>query len=114
VVYLTGRGDAPFVARNVLVKNEAFIEKPVSAKALLEAVSMGLFGHTGGRYKGQLLRLEAEGHVADETLTLFDKAIQNTASQLTALGNMAVFAEKPMESGPGLDVSTGADVRAEF
>jgi PAS domain-containing protein len=52
----------------------------------------------------QLLRLEAEGHVADATLTLFDKTIQDTAAQLTALANMEEFVEKPMEIGPGLDV----------
>ena len=56
----------------------------------------------------QLLRLQAEGHVPDETLTLFDETIQDTAKKLTALGNMEVFAEKPMASGPGLDVSTSS------
>ena len=52
----------------------------------------------------QLLRFEAEGHVSENTLALFDGALQDTAAQLTALGNMAVFAEKPMESGSGLDI----------
>jgi len=56
----------------------------------------------------QLLRLEAEGHVSEETLTLFDKAVEDTAVQLTALGNMKVFAEKPMATGPGLDISTSS------
>jgi hypothetical protein len=55
----------------------------------------------------QLLRLEAEGHVQDETLTLFDETIRDTAAQLTALGNMEVVVEKPMASGLGLDVSPG-------
>jgi hypothetical protein len=53
----------------------------------------------------QLLRIEAEGCVPSETLTVFDKSIQDTAAQLTALGNMDVFSEKPMASGPGLDVN---------
>ena len=53
----------------------------------------------------QLIRLEAEGRVPDETLTLFDETIQNTAAQLRALGTIEVFAEKPMPSGPVLDVS---------
>jgi hypothetical protein len=53
----------------------------------------------------QLLRLEAEGLVSDETLTLFDKTIQDTAVRLTALGNMDVFAETAMATGPGLDVA---------
>jgi hypothetical protein len=52
----------------------------------------------------QLLRLEAEGHVPEHTLTLFDQTIRDTAAELTALANMEVFAEKPMASGPGLDV----------
>jgi hypothetical protein len=52
----------------------------------------------------QLLRIEADGLVPDETLALFDNALRDTAAQLTALGNMKVFAEKPMASGPGLDV----------
>jgi hypothetical protein len=52
----------------------------------------------------QLLRLEAEGRVPEETLTLFDDALMDTAARLTALGNMEVFAEKPMASGLGLDV----------
>ena len=33
-----------------------------------------------------------------------DAALRDTAAELTALGNMEVFAEKPMASGPGLDV----------
>ena len=54
----------------------------------------------------QLLRFEAEGHVPAETLTLFDATILDTAAQLTALGNMKVFAEKPMAAGSGLDPGT--------
>ena len=50
----------------------------------------------------QLLRVQ------EETLTLFDETIHDTAAQLTALGNMEVFAEKPMASGPGLDVSASS------
>jgi hypothetical protein len=53
----------------------------------------------------QLLRLEAEGHVSGETLALFDKTIEDTAAELTALGNMAVFVEKPMAIGSGLATS---------
>jgi uncharacterized membrane protein len=56
----------------------------------------------------QLLRLEAEGQVPAETLRQFDETIRDTAAQLAALGNMQVFAEKPMASGSGLDVSTSA------
>jgi hypothetical protein len=53
----------------------------------------------------QLLRLEADGHVSDETLRLFDATIVDTAAQLTALGNLELYAEKPMESGPGVDLN---------
>jgi len=52
----------------------------------------------------QLLRLDAEGHVPEKSVILFDQAIQDAAVRLTALGNMEVFAEKPMEIGSGLDV----------
>jgi hypothetical protein len=52
----------------------------------------------------QLLRLEADGCVPIDTLAQFDATIQDTAAQLTALGNMEVFAEKPMASGSGLDL----------
>jgi hypothetical protein len=58
----------------------------------------------------QLLRLEAESHVSEATLTLFDHALQDTATKLRTLGNMAVFAEKPMAGGPGLDVGVSSSV----
>jgi hypothetical protein len=56
----------------------------------------------------QLLRFEADGHVPNETLTHFDSTIRDTVARLTALGNMEVFAEKPMEAGPGLDVGSSS------
>jgi hypothetical protein len=59
----------------------------------------------------QLLRIEAEGIVPDDTLTLFDQTIRNTTAQLTALGNMDAFAEKSMASGSWLDVGTKGDSR---
>lgn len=52
----------------------------------------------------QLLRLAAEGRVPEESVILFDQAIQEASAQLRALGNMEVFAEKQMEIGNGLDV----------
>jgi hypothetical protein len=57
----------------------------------------------------QLLRIEAEGIVPDDTLTLFDQTIMDTTAQLTALGNMDAFAEKSMASGSSLDVGTKGD-----
>jgi len=56
----------------------------------------------------QLLRLAAEGHVPEESLTLFDAAIQDAAAKLRALGSIEVFAEKPMEIGTGLDLGGAA------
>jgi CheY-like chemotaxis protein len=44
VLYLTGYSDALFDERDALWEGEAFLEKPCSAKALLEAVSLVLFG----------------------------------------------------------------------
>jgi two-component system cell cycle sensor histidine kinase/response regulator CckA len=49
VLYFTGYSDHIFEDRKVLWENETFIDKPVTVKGLLEAVSMSLFGHTGGR-----------------------------------------------------------------
>ena len=51
----------------------------------------------------QLLRLDAEGHVPQESLTLFDEAIHSASAQLKALGDMEEFTEKRMEIGMGLD-----------
>jgi hypothetical protein len=56
----------------------------------------------------QLLRFEAEGRVSQDTLTLFDDALRATAAELTALGNMEAFAERPMVSGAGLDAGPSA------
>ena len=46
VLYLTGYSDQLFQYRPALWENEAFLDKPVSVKGLLEAVSLSLFGHT--------------------------------------------------------------------
>jgi hypothetical protein len=50
----------------------------------------------------QLLRIDAVGHVPDASVALFDQVIRDTATELTTLGNIEVFIEKPMEIGPGL------------
>jgi two-component system cell cycle sensor histidine kinase/response regulator CckA len=52
VLYLTGHSDRLFSDKGTLWENEAFVEKPVTIKGLLEAVSMILFGHTRGRDDG--------------------------------------------------------------
>jgi len=46
VLYLSAYSDWLFQERKTLWENEAFVEKPVSVKGLLEAVSLMLFGHT--------------------------------------------------------------------
>ena len=48
VLYFTGYSDRLFEERKVLWEKEAFIDKPVSMKGLLDAVSLILFGHTRG------------------------------------------------------------------
>jgi hypothetical protein len=53
----------------------------------------------------QLLRLEAEGHVSEATLALFDDSLADTAAQLTTLGNMNTFTEMPLASGSGLRIA---------
>jgi CheY-like chemotaxis protein len=58
ILYFTGYSDRLFSERSVLWENEAFVEKPVGANALLEAVALLLFGH---------IRQGPHGPVADRT-----------------------------------------------
>jgi two-component system, cell cycle sensor histidine kinase and response regulator CckA len=53
VLYLTGYSGLLFEARKVLWEHEAFVEKPVTVKGLLEAVSLLLFGHPHGPVAGR-------------------------------------------------------------
>lgn len=48
VLYLTGCTDQLFDAKPILWENEAFVEKPVTVRGLLEAVSLMLYGHRRG------------------------------------------------------------------
>jgi two-component system cell cycle sensor histidine kinase/response regulator CckA len=48
LLYFTGYSDRLFEKRPTLWQDEAFLEKPVTANGLLEAVSLLLFGHTQG------------------------------------------------------------------
>jgi len=48
VLYFTGFSDQLFTYKPTLWENEAFIEKPATPTALLEAVSMLLYGDTQG------------------------------------------------------------------
>ena len=48
VLYMTGYSDRLFRARAMLDTHEAFLEKPITSGALLEAVSLALFGSTRG------------------------------------------------------------------
>jgi len=59
----------------------------------------------------QLLRFDAEGHVPEETLSLFDAAIQETTSELKQLGDLEAYAEKQMIVGLGLDVRRTSDAK---
>ena len=45
IMYFTGFCDQLFEAHGVLWEGETFLEKPVTARGLLEAVSLALFGH---------------------------------------------------------------------
>jgi len=53
VLYFTGFTDRLFESRRTLWEHEAFIEKPVTVKGLLEAVSLMMFGHTNGPDAGR-------------------------------------------------------------
>lgn len=54
----------------------------------------------------QLLRMDAEGRVPNESLQLFDAAIREAALRLKVLADLPAFAETPMAIGPGLDDGT--------
>lgn len=54
----------------------------------------------------QLVRFEAEGHVSEESLTLFDEAIHDTADKLTRLGDLQTYTEHEMAVGTGVGVSS--------
>jgi hypothetical protein len=56
----------------------------------------------------QLLRLDADGYVPAESLTLFDDAIQEISTKLKALGDLQAFAEKQMAIGYFLDIDGAA------
>jgi hypothetical protein len=47
----------------------------------------------------QLLRFDAEGHVPPESLTLFDDAIRDTVTRLTALGDLRRMRKSKSSSG---------------
>jgi hypothetical protein len=53
----------------------------------------------------QLLRLDAEALVPEESLRLFDEAIQDTTTKLKELGNLEAFVEKQTAIGSSLDVT---------
>jgi hypothetical protein len=52
----------------------------------------------------QLLRLEADGLVSEETVASFDGAIREASAKLKRLSELQEFAEKQMAIGMGLDV----------
>jgi PAS domain S-box-containing protein len=51
----------------------------------------------------QLIRMDAEGRLSEETLTLFDSLIRETASDLKVLGDLEIVREKPMVVGTGIE-----------
>jgi HAMP domain-containing protein len=51
----------------------------------------------------QLIRIEAEDRLPQETLDLFDQLIQDNAAELRLLGELQVVREKEMAVGTGID-----------
>ncbi len=51
----------------------------------------------------QLVRMEAEGRLTPEILTLFDGMIEDAASKLRTLGDLETVKEKDMEIGSGIE-----------
>jgi hypothetical protein len=52
----------------------------------------------------QILRMDADGLVPQQSVDLFDRTIQQMAAELRALANLETYAEAPMALGPGLVV----------
>jgi hypothetical protein len=50
----------------------------------------------------QLVRLEAEAHVTQDVLALFDGTIHETAAKLRELGDLETYVETQMAAGTGL------------
>jgi signal transduction protein with GAF and PtsI domain len=59
----------------------------------------------------QLLRLNAEGHVAEESLVQFDEAIHEASAKLRAMADAKTFTEKQMAIGTGLDFDASEETR---
>jgi two-component system cell cycle sensor histidine kinase/response regulator CckA len=53
VLYFTGYADRLFDEKPVLGAYEAFLDKPVTVSGIREAVSLLMFGHTGGPDRGR-------------------------------------------------------------
>jgi hypothetical protein len=71
---------------------------------VLRATMRTVYDVVGNRLNElQLLRMEAEGLVSAEALSVFDEAIRSMMDQLRALTELNRFAERPMVFGPGLD-----------
>ena len=56
----------------------------------------------------QMVRLEAEGRLPAELLTLVDRTIDEAAAKLKALGDLETVNEKEMAIGPGIDYPDSA------
>jgi PAS domain S-box-containing protein len=51
----------------------------------------------------QLIRMEAEGHLPEETLLLFERLIQENAAELRVLSDLQTVREKEMAVGTGIE-----------
>jgi DNA-binding NtrC family response regulator len=57
----------------------------------------------------QLVRLEAEGRLPADQLTLFDKMIADAAGKLRTLGDLETITERELEIGTGIDYPDTVD-----
>jgi HAMP domain-containing protein len=61
----------------------------------------------------QLIRLEAEDRLPQETLDLFDQLIEDNAAELRLLGDLEVVREKEMAVGTGIEYRTASDITGD-
>ena len=57
----------------------------------------------------QLIRMEAEGRLTEETVQLFDRLIEESAAELRVLGDLETVREKQMAVGIGIDYPRSRD-----
>ena len=93
VLYFTGFSDRLFEEKTTLWENEAFLEKPVTIKGLLEAVSLLAFGHTRNAQVRKDVARRRSARVAPETVHVRVGTAVGTLMNISASGALVLLPE---------------------